>query len=99
MKQKAFWAVFIVTQSTGAILFLTLPNVHPAHWPVVVIAAAFPLTVVLLFPGVLASIWAFDALRLPSADAYIIVVTVALNAIVWYGIASAVLRIRRRVRS
>lgn len=93
IKHKALWASFVLTQGTGAILAIMLPQSHPPHylWPVV--AIAFPLAAICLLPGIFVADLFLEALHFPSTDPSIVVTAVILNGIVWYALRMVVRRI------
>jgi Na+(H+)/acetate symporter ActP len=96
MHRKAFWLAFVVVQSVGTILTLTLPGAHPAHLPVFLIAIAFPFAVACLFPGLLISSFLWSAAPLHSTDTHIVSTAIAFNLIVWYAVALVIRRVRQR---
>lgn len=95
IKRKALWASFLLTQVMGAILAVVLPQSHPPHYLLPMIA--FPLTVICLFPGIFVGALLLDALHLPATDLSIVVAAVIVNAIIWYLLSMSLPRMHKRL--
>jgi hypothetical protein len=105
MDHQILWIVFVVVQSIAPVVVLLLPEAHPAHFPMALVArafpfeVAFPFAVVCLCPGLFVSTWLFYALRFPSEDGGIVALAIIVNAILWFGVFATMREIRRRSAS
>jgi hypothetical protein len=93
IKRKVLWASFFLTQATGAILAIVLPQSHPPHYLLPLVVIAFPLAAICLMPGIFVAGSLVDALHLPATDPSIVATAVILNGIVWYVLRMVVRRI------